>query len=102
MAIFTGKHVETTGFVIAVTAANFLPSGSRIGADIALGIYLLSRFRPQMWNWLKNFAEPTTWPGFVALGVASLFAAYHGGMFAAATVGGIFMTMDGRLFDLLY
>lgn len=103
MAIFTGKHVETTGVIITVLAAAFLLHGyARIGALIAESVYLLDRFRPQVFNWLSSFAEPTTWPGYVALGVAALFATVFGGWRGALVVAGIFTTGDGRLFDLLY
>lgn len=103
MALFTGKHVETTGLVIAITSAGvLLHGGHRIGALAGIAVYLLDRFRPSVFNWLKNFAEPTTWPGYVALGVAALFAGHQGGLPAIAVLAGLLATGDGRMFDALY
>ena len=103
MTIFTGKHVETTGVILSVLAAAFLlQGGSRWGVLVSIAIYLLDRFYPKAFAWLANFAEPTAWPGYVALGVAALFAAHFGGWRADVVVAGIFMTGDGRLFDQLY
>lgn len=103
MAIFTGKHVETTGLVIAIASASvLLHGGHRIGALAGIAVYLLDRFRPTVFNWLKNFAEPTTWPGYVALGVAALFAGSAGGWPAVVVLGGLLVAGDGRMFSALY
>ncbi len=103
MAIFTGKHVETAGLIVASAgAASLLHGGALIGVAIGLGVYLLDRFKPSVFNWLSNFAEPTTWPGYVALGVAALFAAHQGGWHADVVIGGLLMAGDGRMFDSLY
>jgi hypothetical protein len=102
MTIFTGKHVETTGVILTVAAAFLLGLGHMVAVLFCVGVYLLDRFRPQTFKFLEKFAEPDTWPGYVALGVAALFAAHHGGWRADIVVAGIFATGDGRLFDLLY
>lgn len=100
---FRGPHVEAAGLVLAAaSAALLLVGGARIGVLIALSVYLIDRFLPEAFAWLANFAEPNAWPGYVALGVAALFAAHSGGLHAVLVVAGIFMTGDGRLFDELY
>lgn len=103
MALFTGKHVETTGVIIATAAsALLLHGGHRIGALAGIAVYLIDRFAPAVFSWLSKFAEPTAWPGYVGLGVSALFAAHFGGWPAVAVIAGLFATGDGRLFNSLY
>jgi len=103
MPIFTGKHVETTGLIVAIGASiALLHGGAQYVALAGEAVYLLDRFKPKVFNWLSNFAEPTTWPGYVALGVASLAAAHFGGWRADIVIGGLLTAGDGRMFDALY
>lgn len=103
MAIFTGKRVETAGLIIAsIGTASLLHGGALIGAAAGIGVYLLDRFKPSVFNWLSNFAEPTTWPGYVALGVAAICAAHQGGWRADVVLAGLLTAGDGRMFDSLY
>lgn len=103
MAIFTGRHVEVTGLTVAVLSSVFLLHGvHRIGALTGIAVYLLDRFYPKAFNWLSNFAEPATWPGYVALGVAALFSAHAGGWQAVVVLTGLLTAGDGRMFEALY
>jgi hypothetical protein len=102
MALFNGKHVQLAGQVLAIiSAAVVLRGGHAIGFGVAEAVYCLATTKPQLFNWLKNFAEPTKWPAYVSLGIAGMFAAHQGG-FAAISLAGILMTIDGLFFDSLY
>lgn len=103
MAFFTGKRVMFTGTAITIVAASvLLHGGSRVGALVGEGFFLLGLLRPQLFNFLANFAEPTAWPSYVGAGVAALFAAHFGGIPACVVVGGLLVQGDGRMFDALY
>jgi hypothetical protein len=97
-----GKLVEEVGFLAACILNFWSTSGAGWGIAISMMMYLISRKESRVWNWIKNFAEPTTWPAYVSLGVAALFAAHMGGALGAAIVGALWMTNDGRTFDSLY
>lgn len=51
---------------------------------------------------LGGFADTPAWPRFVALGVASLLVAYHGGWHAVLAMIFLLAAMDGNVFDALY
>lgn len=65
-------------------------------------MYLLDLVDPHIFAWLSKFAEPTTWPGYVALGVAALFATHAGGWPGVIVLVGLLITGDGRMFEPLY
>jgi hypothetical protein len=102
MAIFNGLHVRIAGILLAVISAPFiLHSGHLIGFYAGVMLFLLNQIFPNLFNWLKNFAEPKVWPSYVGLGIAIMFAAHQGG-WAALPVGGILTSIDGLFFDSLY
>lgn len=102
--IFTGLRVEIGGLVLTVVLNVFLLHGAHRIVFLALvALYLLNRFRPQLFSFVASFAEPTTWPGYVAMAVAVLVAAHQfGGWHAALSVAFVFAIGDGRLFEALY
>src|SRR5712692_2234491 len=98
MQIFTGRNVESAGVAITIiSAAALLHGWSRFFILLCVAVYLLDRFLPQVFNFLKNFAEPDAWPGYVALGVAVLFDEQFGGWRGDIVLIGILTTGDGRL-----
>lgn len=99
----TGKLVETIGLLIAAFSGIFLlKSISQKGFLLCIAIYLLSRFVPSFFNFLKFFAEVPAWPNYVSIAVAALFACYTGGWHSVIALAGLATIGDGRMFDSLY
>lgn len=99
----TGTLVETVGLLIAAFSGIFLlKSVSQKGFLLCLAIYLLSRFIPSFFSFLKFFAEVPAWPNYVSIAVAALFASYTGGWQAVIALCGLATIGDGRMFDSLY
>lgn len=100
--LFTPKTVRIGGFALAAASLLGLHGGNRIGYASALAVAAVSWAFPKLWNWLSNFADPHYWPTFVALGVASMFAAHQGGYAAVLALAGPLTMFDGMYFDTNY
>lgn len=102
LALITPKVVEIGGFSLATAGAILLHGHVREVVLVAEGVYLLDRFKPAVFNAIKSFANPTTWPGYVSMGLATVVAAHSGGNPASLVAAGVLATGVGRLFNQLY
>lgn len=98
-----GPYVEIAGWLLGLLIAVFFFGNPSDMLVIGLLLfYSLTRMKPSIFNFLKSFAEPTTWPSYVTLGVVIIIAAYHGGIVGLGLAGAMLMMNDGRTFDSLY
>src|SRR5689334_17822115 len=96
------KTIEIAGLALIGVGAGLIGGRARIEIAALLAIYLLDRIRPTFFNFIGKFATPSTWPGYVALGIASVIAAQHGGSIGTEIVAGALTVGVGRLFHQLY
>lgn len=101
-----GKSVITVGMVGAAASSLLLGRYSAytifgLMAFVAVLTYF-SKAQALFSKLLGSFADVPAWPRFVALGVASLVAAHHGGPKAILTMCFLLAAMDGNVFDALY
>lgn len=103
-----GPYVEAAGVVaieVSIVAAAITRGAFKtlFVVSLLLVFYAVTRVRPRNnFNFLANFADPTTWPSYVTLGVIALFGGYLGGWSGLALVAAVLMTNDGRTFKELY
>lgn len=99
----TGRLIETIGLIFSIASgAILLNQVESIGLFVCIGVYLLTRFFPKLFSFLKFFAEVPAWPAYVSLILAGMFAAYHGGWKSIIVLIGLGILGDGRMFDSLY
>lgn len=101
-----GKSVLSVG-IVGATASSLLlglHSFEAIAGLMAFVASLTYLSVPQklFTKLFVNFADVPAWPRFVALGIASLIAAHHGGPKAILTMCFLLAAMDGNVFDALY
>ena len=102
----TGRGVITFGTVGAMASSWLLGLHSfeavaSLMAFVALLIYS-TKVQALFSKWLNGFADVPAWPRFVALGIASVIAAHHGGRQAVLVMAFLLTAMDGNVFDALY
>jgi len=102
----TGNGVITFGTLGAAAMSWFLGLHSFEVIAPLMGFVMALTYIPQVQaiftKLLTGFADVPAWPRFVALGIASVIAAHHGGALGAITMAFLLTAMDGNVFDALY